>query len=110
MNRLKISIVLASALVSSPLIAGGLASEPNDFQALSSLPATERQNLALMSNTQLATVEGAQAFSFWGDFGGFGDVQVCIGCTNVAVVVQTNINLGSVASQINDVIIVQNIN
>jgi len=108
MNSLmKIGVVLASALVSSPLIAGNPASEFNDFQALSSLPMAERQDLTLMSNTQLAAVEGAQSFSF---SSGFGNMQICIGCNNIAVVVQNNISVGSFVSQINDAIIIQGIN
>jgi hypothetical protein len=50
------------------------------FQAFSNLPATEREAITPLTDTELAAIEGS--------------VDVCIVCLNLAVVTQTNVNFG----------------
>ena len=60
-----------------PVTAPALDQAPLTFQALSTLPATEREALTPLTDTELAVIEGS--FDF------------CLVCLNIAVIDQTNI-------------------
>jgi len=73
---------------------------PVTFQAFNKLSATEREALTPLTDKELAAVEGS----------GF-DVDVCVGCVNVAVVIQLNLALFSEdVTQLNAAAVSQNIN
>jgi hypothetical protein len=55
-----------------------LSQEPAQFQALSSLPDSRRDQLVAMTDEQLAAVEGA--------------FDLCVVCVNAAVITQANVN------------------
>jgi hypothetical protein len=55
-----------------------LSQEPAQFQALSSLPDSRRDQLVAMTDEQLAAIEGA--------------FDLCVVCINAAVVNQANVN------------------
>ena len=61
-----------------PVTSPALDQAPLTFQALSKLPATEREALTPLTDTELAVIEGSR-------------VNVCIACLNIAVIDQTNI-------------------
>ena len=60
-----------------PVTAPALDQAPLTFQALSTLPATEREALTPLTDTELAVIEGS--------------VDFCLVCLNIAVIDQTNI-------------------
>ena len=60
-----------------PVTAPALDQAPLTFQALSKLPATEREALTPLTDTELAVIEGS--------------FDVCIACLNIAIVQQVNI-------------------
>lgn len=60
-----------------PVTAPALDQAPLTFQAFSKLPATEREALTPLTDTELAAVEGS--------------FDLCIACLNIAIVTQTNI-------------------
>jgi hypothetical protein len=60
-----------------PVTSQVLDQAPLTFQALSKLPATEREALTPLTDTELAVIEGSR-------------VDVCIACLNAAIVDQTN--------------------
>ena len=60
-----------------PVTSQVLDQAPLTFQALSKLPATEREALTPLTDTELAVIEGSR-------------VDVCILCLNAAIVDQTN--------------------
>ena len=62
-----------------PVTSQALDKGPLTFQAFSNLPATEREAITPLTDTELAAIEGT---------------DVCIGCVNIAVVTQTNVNFG----------------
>jgi hypothetical protein len=62
-----------------PVTSQVLDQAPLTFQALSKLPATEREALTPLTDTELAVIEGS-----W-------NVDVCVVCLNIAIVTQTNI-------------------
>jgi hypothetical protein len=55
-----------------------LSQEPAQFQALSSLPDSRRDQLTAMTDEQLAAIEGA--------------LDICVVCVNAAVINQANVN------------------
>ena len=59
-----------------PVTAPALDQAPLTFQAFSSLPATEREALTPLTDTELAVIEGNANF--------------CVACLNAAIVNQTN--------------------
>ena len=63
-----------------PVTFQALDTAPLAFQAFSKLPAMEREAITPLTDTELAAIEGS--------------VDVCIVCLNLAVVTQTNVNLG----------------
>ena len=65
-----------------PVTASALDQAPLTFQALSTLPATEREALTPLTDTELAVIEGSR-------------VDVCILCLNAAVVDQVNAALAA---------------
>jgi hypothetical protein len=94
-----------------PVTAPALDQAPLTFQALSKLPATEREALTPLTDTELAVIEGS--------------FDVCLVCLNIAVVNQTNIaiaagigvgvfgngsGIGAVGEQINAAAVGQSIN
>jgi hypothetical protein len=94
-----------------PVTAPALDQAPLTFQALSKLPATEREALTPLTDTELAVIEGS--------------FDVCIACLNIAIVTQTNIaipvgvgvgvlgtgtGVGAVGVQSNGAIVDQSIN
>jgi hypothetical protein len=60
-----------------PVTSQVLDQAPLTFQAFSQLPATEREALTPLTDTELAVIEGS--------------FDVCIACLNLAIVDQTNI-------------------
>ena len=60
-----------------PVTAQVLDQAPLTFQALSKLPATEREALTPLTDTELAVIEGS--------------FDVCIACLNIAIVNQVNV-------------------
>ena len=60
-----------------PVTSPALDQAPLTFQAFSKLPATEREALTPLTDTELAVIEGSR-------------VDVCILCLNAAVVDQVN--------------------
>ena len=59
-----------------PVTAPALDQAPLTFQALSPLPATEREALTPLTDTELAVIEGSS--------------DVCILCLNAAIIAQVN--------------------
>ena len=73
---------------------------PVTFQAFNKLSATERQALTPLTDKELAAIEGSSV-----------DVDVCVGCVNVAVVIQLNLALFSKdVDQVNAAVVRQEIN
>jgi hypothetical protein len=64
-----------------PVTLQALESAPLTFQALSKLPAMEREAITPLTDTELATIEGS--------------VDICVVCLNIAVITQTNVNTGN---------------
>jgi len=62
-----------------PVTSPALDQAPLTFQALSKLPATEREALTPLTDTELAVIEGSWSPDF------------CLVCLNIAVIDQTNI-------------------
>ena len=60
-----------------PVTAPALDQAPLTFQALSKLPATEREALTPLTDTELAVIEGS--------------FDVCLACLNIAIVNQVNV-------------------
>lgn len=85
MKHLVIVVVaLAVALSVVPAMAGDKSvggTELTALQALSKMPVPERTALTVMTDKELASVEGAR-------------VEICKKCTNIAKVVQANVNYG----------------
>ena len=94
-----------------PVTAPALDQAPLTFQALSKLPATEREALTPLTDTELAVIEGS--------------FDVCVVCLNIAIVTQTNIaipvgvgvgvfgsgiGVGAVGQQVNGAGVEQSIN
>jgi hypothetical protein len=67
-----------------PVTAPALDQAPLTFQALSKLPATEREALTPLTDTELAVIEGSS---------GSVDVTVCVACLNIAVINQLNVGI-----------------
>ena len=61
-----------------PVTSQALDQAPLTFQAFSKLPATEREAITPLTDTELALVEGSS-------------IDVCVVCLNIAVVPQVNI-------------------
>ena len=96
-----------------PVTSPALDQAPLTFQAFSKLPATEREALTPLTDTELAVIEGSR-------------VDVCILCLNAAVVDQVNAALvagvgvggflgsgtgiGAVGQQSNGAVVGQSIN
>ena len=94
-----------------PVTAPALDQAPLTFQALSNLPATEREALTPLTDTQLTVIEGS---------------AVCLVCLNIAVINQVNAALavgvgvggpfgngtgiGAVGQQVNTALAGQSIN
>jgi len=96
-----------------PVTAPALDQAPLTFQALSKLPATEREALTPLTDTELAVIEGSWSFDF------------CVVCLNIAVIDQTNVaipvgvgvgvlgngvGVGAVGVQANGTVVGQSIN
>ena len=64
-----------------PVTSQALDTAPLTFQAFSKLPATEREAITPLTDTELAAIEGS--------------VDICIVCLNIAVIEQTNVNFGN---------------
>ena len=64
-----------------PVTSQALDTAPLTFQAFSKLPATEREAITPLTDTELAAIEGS--------------VDICIVCLNLAVITQTNVNTGN---------------
>jgi hypothetical protein len=64
-----------------PVTSQALDQAPLTFQALSTLPATEREALTPLTDTELAVIEGSS--------------DVCIICLNAALIPQTNAALAA---------------
>ena len=60
-----------------PVTSPALDQAPLTFQALSKLPATEREALTPLTDTELAVIEGS--------------FDVCLACLNIAIVNQVNV-------------------
>jgi hypothetical protein len=60
-----------------PVTSPALDQAPLTFQALSNLPATEREALTPLTDTELAVIEGS--------------FDVCLACLNIAIVNQVNV-------------------
>jgi hypothetical protein len=104
MKKLVIVVIaLAVALSVVPAMAGDKSvsgKEPATFQALSKMPAPERTALTMMTDKELASVEGAYA-----------SCSVAASCANFARIVQTNVNALSFATyQSNSALVVQSNN
>ena len=91
-----------------PVTAPALDQAPLTFQALSKLPATEREALTPLTDTELTVIEGS---------------AVCVACLNIAVINQANIaiavgvgafgngtGIGAVGQQGNAALVGQSIN
>jgi hypothetical protein len=59
-----------------PVMSQAVDKVPVTFQAFSNLPATEREALTPLTETELASIEGSS--------------DICITCLNLAIVTQTN--------------------
>jgi hypothetical protein len=85
MKKLVLVVVaLVVALSVVPAMAGDKSvsgNEPAAFQALRNMPALEQTALAMMTDKELASVEGA--------------VNICTFCANAAYVSQNNVNFSA---------------
>jgi hypothetical protein len=101
MKKLALVVVaLVVALSVIPVMAGDKSvsgKEPATFQALSKIPAPERTALTTMTDKELASVEGAAL-----------GCNILALCSNVANVVQANVNAFSLGTiQSNSALVLQ---
>jgi hypothetical protein len=81
-----------------PVTSQAVDKAPVPFQALSKLPAAERQDLVPLTDKELASIEGS--------------FDLCIVCLNIATITQVNVNTSAFSDvdQINVAIVRQRIN
>lgn len=66
-----------------PVTFQALEKAPLTFQAFSNLPATEREAITPLTDTELAAIEGSRF------------VDICVVCVQAVDITQTNINTGN---------------